>query len=280
MSKKTIDLQDFKDQLKYIHNVSRSTNAKNIIVIYPYTEMKAEIKAFLMKRRIPVLDVKKLQQGIPGIYIGETLPFDTADLCMVLGSNNFTEHELEQIENHCKGEIYFLNSDFEKAEEYIDKDYSKFPMHIKDADIKKAFLMAFDVAEEEIDIVSPWINRYVVNDSLLRKMEATLHRGVKIRIRYGIETGHDLFDQTRSDRSDEVAEFLKMYFVDAGLNFRITRDNIHYKAIICDEKFYLEGSYNYLSFEGDYSVEGQRKEGTPFGRDITYLRILRQEYFR
>ena len=280
MNHKIIELQTLREQLAYVHNQSRITNARNMVVLYPYQEMKVELKTFLMNRKVPILSAMQLQQKMPGIYVAESIDFETTDLCIVLGSDNFSVQEIEQIKKYCKGPIDFLKLKFEQQEETIDKNYDRFPIHIKDADIKKAFMMVFDVAEEEIDIVSPWMNRYAVNDVLIEKMEKALNRGVKIRICYGIESDHDSFNQARSERSDEVADFLRERFLDAGLNFRIRRDNIHYKAVICDEKFYLEGSYNYLSFDGDYDMECQRKEGTPFGRDTLYLRTLRQEYFR
>ena len=66
-----IELKNFNEQLAYIHNQSRITNAKNMIVLYPYAEMKAELKSFLMSRKIPILSAEQLKQKIPGIYIGE-----------------------------------------------------------------------------------------------------------------------------------------------------------------------------------------------------------------
>ena len=59
----------------------------------------------------------------------------------------------------------------------------------------------------------------------------------------------------------------------------ITRDNIHYKLVLCDEKFKLEGGYNYLSFVGDYENKSTRKEGSPFGTQVDEIRFLRKEYF-
>jgi hypothetical protein len=59
----------------------------------------------------------------------------------------------------------------------------------------------------------------------------------------------------------------------------IVRDNIHYKLVLCDDLFKLEGGYNYLSFVGDYENEDTRKEGSPYGTQVEEIRYLRKEYF-
>lgn len=182
--------------------------------------------------------------------------------------------------------ISFFLRDIEKEEiESIAVSVEKFdidsiPMHLQNEEIRKMFLKAFIMAETEIDIISPWMNFSVVNNSLIELMRQALQRGVIIRIIYGLLPGSDEYNQIRSDRSDQVARRLSDMFADYGDAFRITRDNIHYKLVLCDEKFKLEGGFNYLSFTGDYSNPDTRKEGSPFGRDNNEIRYLRKEYFR
>lgn len=156
---------------------------------------------------------------------------------------------------------------------------SDIPAHLKNEQIRPVFEFAFDIAEKEVDVISPWMNRTAVNDTLINKMEGALKRGAKIKIIYGIGKDDNGYNQKRSDRSDEVAIELLERFSCFGNRFRIARDNIHYKLVLCDELFRLEGGFNYLSFLGNYDEPGIRKEGTPFDRDTKMIRMLREEYF-
>lgn len=158
-------------------------------------------------------------------------------------------------------------------------DLDSVPLHLQNEEIRKMFLKAFILAETEINIISPWMNFNVVNDALICLMKQALQRGVLIRIIYGLLPGTDEYNQLRSTRSDLVALRLRETFKDFGDAFRVSRDNIHYKLVLCDEKFKLEGSFNYLSFTGDYSDQNIRREGSPFGRDVNEIRYLRKEYF-
>lgn len=158
-------------------------------------------------------------------------------------------------------------------------DIDAVPIHLQNEEIRKMFLRSFIIVQDELDIISPWMNFSVVNEALINLMEAALRRGVKIRIIYGLLPNADGYDRARSDRSDMVAARLRERLAGYGDAFRVTRDNIHYKLVLCDEKFKLEGGYNYLSFTGDYSDPNTRREGSPFGRDETEIRFLRKEYF-
>lgn len=154
------------------------------------------------------------------------------------------------------------------------------PMHLKNEQIRKMFLRAFVLAKEEIDIISPWMNFGVVNGKFEDLMRTALQRGVTIKIIYGLKPDASDYNISRSRRSDEVAKHLKEIFAEFGNQLVIHRDNIHYKLVLCDEKFKLEGGYNYLSFVGDYSNEDTRKEGSPFGTNVEEIRLLREDYFK
>ena len=159
-------------------------------------------------------------------------------------------------------------------------DIDKVPIHLQNEEIRKMFLRTFLIAEKEIDIISPWMNFSVVNNSLIHLMKCALQRGVQIRIIYGLNPSSDEYNQIRSERSDQVASRLKECFNEFGKAFTVSRDNIHYKLVLCDEKYKLEGGFNYLSFTGDYTDPNTRKEGSPFGRDVDEIRFLRKEYFK
>lgn len=173
------------------------------------------------------------------------------------------------IEINNKDAIY---AELNNAEEEI-------PIHLKNDQIRKMFLKAFVIAEEEIDIISPWMNFGVVNDKFVELLRSSLDRGVKIRIIYGLTPDSSEYNLSRSNRSDQVAKFLRNEFSRYGELLVIKRDNIHYKLVLCDEKYKLEGGYNYLSFVGDYTNQDTRKEGSPYGTQVDEIKYLRKEYF-
>ena len=124
------------------------------------------------------------------------------------------------------------------------------------------------------------MNFGVVNERFIELMKRSLDRGVKIKILYGLTPDYSDYNLSRSNRSDQVAKFLRDTFSDYGELLEIKRDNIHYKLVLCDEKYKLEGGYNYLSFVGDYTNEDTRREGSPYGTSVDEIRYLRREYFR
>lgn len=168
-----------------------------------------------------------------------------------------------------------IKTTFEKLEfEAFDQ-----PMHLQNVEIRKMFLKTFQYAENEIDIISPWMNHAVINEEFMNRMKFALDRGVIIKIKYGLNPGNSEYSVSSSTRSDNVANKLKKKFERyLDTKFFITRDNIHYKLVLCDEKYKLEGSYNYLSFTGDYQND-TRTEGSPFGMNVEEIRLLRSKYF-
>lgn len=150
--------------------------------------------------------------------------------------------------------------------------------HLKNEQIRKRFLQAFRIAKEEIDIISPWITTGVVSPDFKKYMKESLERGVKIKILYGLNSNEGDY---REAKSNQVVAELEREFVEYKNNgsLVIKRDNIHYKLVLCDEEFKLEGSYNFLSFQGTYTGKDRRREGVHQGRNAEEIRYLREEYF-
>lgn len=178
-------------------------------------------------------------------------------------------NKLFRIAIHDRNEIY---KNLFSVEEFM-------PLHLKNDQIRKMFLKAFVIAQKEIDIISPWMNFGVVNDKFIELMNSAFARGVKVRIIYGLNPDASEYNISRSNRSDQVADHLQNRFAEYGNLLKIYRDNIHYKLVLCDELFKLEGGYNYLSFMGDYTSEDTRKEGSPYGTNKEEIQYLRKEYF-
>lgn len=136
------------------------------------------------------------------------------------------------------------------------KDYPKADCTLKNNEIRSCFMQSFEVAEKRLDIICPWISSSVVNVDLLDRIHRALGRGVMIRIKYGINSSSlDI----RSRESDELAAKLEKMFGQTG-KFKIIKGNTHIKYLSCDSKFQMIGSYNFLSFAGNYEKDNVRDE--------------------
>jgi PLD-like domain len=131
----------------------------------------------------------------------------------------------------------------------------------------------FKTAKREIDIISPWINHYAVDDKLVHLMSAALNRNVKIRIVYGYEGG------AAEQNSQQFAVKISDIFQQHGDLFKIDRVNTHEKLLLCDDRYIMVGSYNLLSFGGKYN-KSTRNEMMLYSQDYNLLRILRKKHFQ
>ncbi|MDR3596797.1 phospholipase D-like domain-containing protein [Clostridium sp.] len=156
---------------------------------------------------------------------------------------------------------------------------------IKNEKIRLKFEEAFKVAENEIDIVSPWINNHVMNNTgVYDYIKNSINKGVKIRIVYGIgrsENSYRDYSNSRNSRnigSDEIAQRLEKNFRTYGDTFKIKRGDTHSKILICDNKFAIIGSFNFLSFDGNYK-EDVREELAVVTTDQATINKLRNQEF-
>lgn len=190
------------------------------------------------------------------------------------------------IENLCKLHIinsnnYYSIDDIEVFDSEINDIFNLFSNkneinHLKNEQIRDKFIQSIEKSMYELNIASPWMNHYVVNEELISKMDKCLKRGCRIKIIYGIKCNSN---NERDNRSDVVAQKLKARFNIYGDNFKIKKVNSHYKVLISDNEFLIEGSYNFLSFSGEYD-EDVRGEGATYNSDKKMIQKLRNTYFK
>ena len=80
---------------------------------------------------------------------------------------------------------------------------------VRNRTIRNEFNKALQIATEELDIISAWINFNVVNENLQQSFENLLRRGVTIKILYGIGDMGLFTINSRNRRTNEVAAHLK-----------------------------------------------------------------------
>lgn len=116
-------------------------------------------------------------------------------------------------------------------------------------------------ATERVMIISPWIRGEVVDGAFRQRLRELLKRGVQLWIGYGItrEGGYRRGSKGEADRDTERA--LKVLADDFD-NFHLTRlGDTHAKVLVCDSRFSILTSFNWLSFRGDTELEFRDERG-------------------
>lgn len=106
---------------------------------------------------------------------------------------------------------------------------------------------ALETSRTRVMIISPWIKGMVVNETFLRLLEAALGRGVNVYIGYGLEgEGRRETDLDR-EAVRKLGELAQRF---GSLRFIYFGDT-HAKVLVCDDRFVITTSFNWLSFLGD-----------------------------
>ena len=120
------------------------------------------------------------------------------------------------------------------------------------------FLYVLENAKQEICIQSPWV-RYEILELYKKYIESALERGVKVSIKYGLKPRHKSDKVGIDPRAKEYLQSLQGRYKG---RFKLQEGNDHSKVLICDEKFMIIGSFNWLSFGGNADTDGQSRGET------------------
>lgn len=116
-------------------------------------------------------------------------------------------------------------------------------------------------SKERLLIISPWIRAKVVNKTFVRRLEGLLRRGVLVYIGYGLGEEED-----RANPSDVRAEEDLEKLSNRYENFKFVRlGDTHAKVLISDREFWVNTSFNWLSFKGDPNRTFRDERGTYVG---------------
>jgi len=243
-------------------NVSLSNNSLNILM-FMNKESIIEIENVISKLDTNELLMEKTYK---------TTEFNIEKICKLHISYEDDKYIIKDIESYDKEISGTLNEISNKYEEY----------HLQNKEIRDKFIKAFSETKYELNIASPWMNNYVVNDELIKKMESVLIKGSSIKIIYGIENKSYNSDGDIKDISnDRIAQKLKERFTIYGDKFKMKKVNSHNKLLICDESYYIETSFNLLSFAGEYDENSKdiRDEGATYSTNLDVIKDLRDRYF-
>lgn len=125
---------------------------------------------------------------------------------------------------------------------------------------------AFKTAVSNIYIISPWVRKKVL-EKYKEYMENALINGVNIYINYGIsDNGKEDIDK---DAKIYLTELSKKY---ENLHIH-SNAKTHAKVLICDDKWVVTGSFNWLSYDGS----DNRGESSTLQIDKNIIDTLKQQ---
>ena len=135
---------------------------------------------------------------------------------------------------------------------------------IKTEEHRPLLLNAIDQSQSELTLVSAWITPEAFDGELCGKLRQAMERGVKVRIAWGLGTRPAWRGRPEADRNRTRGETaLKGLTRNLPSNLReqlnVKRTETHEKFIICDDRFCVSGSFNWLSYRGERD-HGYRRE--------------------
>lgn len=173
-------------------------------------------------------------------------------------------HEIEETIKDIEIEVQNIESvDAESDEEYLSKTMQidelkkklelekqkivSAPKILNTYDHRPILIKALREAEKQVVIVSPWIRNDATDSELRGEIKRTMSRNVKVVICYGIANKIDddvkytvdVLNKLKEDKS--IGKYLSI----------IKLGNTHEKVLVCDDKFTVITSFNWLSFKGD-----------------------------
>lgn len=161
-------------------------------------------------------------------------------------------HKYEEI---FKREIRELRKETKELGNKEDNSYLSLRM-LRGIEIKNEFNECLNNAKTYLYIQSPWISKQVVDESMIKLFKKLAKNDVKIFISWGI--AHHI-DQEDRKPSVQLIETLRNIKLPNGMPsvYIYWIGNHHNKEVIVDDTKHLAGSFNWLSYRGDYLPRGE-----------------------
>lgn len=112
-------------------------------------------------------------------------------------------------------------------------------------------LRAIGEAKRLLLIISPWLKTSAVNDELLTKFRSSLKKNpeLKVFIGYGIEAMPNMANAGPTQSEKEALRRLERLQRDFPRQVHLVEfGNTHEKIVVCDDKFAIVTSFNFMSF--------------------------------
>ena len=134
---------------------------------------------------------------------------------------------------------------------------------VKTEEHRPLLFEAARTAVSELTIVSAWVNPRTLDEELCRVLAEAIGNGVTVRIAWGFGTRGRETDRNRV-KGDKALEDLRLKIPRTQrCRLIVKRIETHEKFMICDDRFCVWGSFNWLSYRGQLD-EGYRRETSSY----------------
>ncbi len=122
---------------------------------------------------------------------------------------------------------------------------------------------ALTIAKELVLIISPWINRHVVDEGMVKLIQTAIERDVWIVLGYGMPL------REKDVKDNYIDEWVSTQFKSIqsrpnGKKLFYAWLGTHEKILVCDRIFTVVSSFNWFSYRGD---KGFRRETGTYSED-------------
>lgn len=172
-------------------------------------------------------------------------------------------HQLEGELSHAQGELARYEGQGARELAHLQVQFLRTEHH------RPVLEQTLRDAQEEVIIISPWLNRRTVNPALVELLRGALARGVIVRIGYGMGNEPD------RQEADRHAANLRGVLLDLRTRIPSSLEDklelwrtqgTHQKILVCDRSLAVTTSFNWLSYLGSID-EGYRNETGALFRD-------------
>ena len=179
-------------------------------------------------------------------------------------------------------------------ENYADNELLRFIMQknsgqttiLKDKDIKDAFFDLIAKTESCMYIVVPFLN-YTASRPVLEEMEKRIGekrgKNIEFKLLWGLNDDASNPDTRRKnlERLERSRKQVNSFRRRLGDHFMEKETNTHVKLAICDDRCYMLGSMNFLSFSAEYDgdEDSVHHEICELSEDKEVLEELKESYF-
>ncbi|TCI60812.1 phospholipase D-like domain-containing protein [Exiguobacterium sp. SH3S1] len=143
-----------------------------------------------------------------------------------------------------------LQTDSEKQN---GKQEGKFIELLRGIDIRNRFIDSFEQTQKKMLMVSPWISSSVMDREMFDRLEKFAASGKTLYISWGI--AKQIKYEDRAPNAELIQRIRSIKHKDGTPAIFIRWfGNQHNKEIVLDKKTLLLGSFNWLSYRGDYNL--------------------------
>lgn len=165
---------------------------------------------------------------------------------------------IEEDQTGAKQSVTKLRADIERLQDQIEELKSAAPTIeiLSMAQHRPKLLETLRDAKERAIIISPWLSPTAVNRELLDLISETVGRGVDVWIGYGFSDP--------DYREGQALEALKTILRQkSGKRLHLCRlEDNHAKVLVCDNRYMVTTSFNWLSFAGRKDWGNRHETGT------------------